>query len=69
MLNNEGHTTGISNLQLVKEVNDKRKLRFYEAIYIHKNESNLMYGDLGNVSSLLLSLFNKKFRENVRFLT
>ena len=57
MLNNKGHTTDLSKLQLVKEVNNKYKLRYYEAIHIHKNKSNLMNGDLGNVKLPLLDIF------------
>lgn len=57
METNEGHTMDLNNLHLVKEINDKRKLRFYEAIQIHSNESNLMNGNLGNLNSPLLAFF------------
>ena len=67
MLNNKNHTTDISKLQLVKEVNDKNKLRYYEAIYIYKNKLNLMNGDLGNVKSPLLDLFSEKPKERTIF--
>lgn len=67
MLSNKGHTTDISNLSLVKEVTNEHKLRFFEATYIHKNKSNLMNGDLGNVISPLLNFFTEVPKERTIF--
>lgn len=63
MLKNKGHTTDITKVKLVKEVNKAHKLRFVEAIHIYKNKLNLMNSDLGNVKSPLLDLFTEKQKE------
>ena len=67
MLNNYGHTTDISKLTLVQEVTQTHKLRFLEAIHIHRNKTNIMNLDLGNVKSPLLQLFTEKNRERTIF--
>lgn len=62
-LENIHFNIGVNNLQLLKQVNDDKKLDAYECYYIQNNKNNTMNG---NIDSCLFAIISKTEEENKR---